>query len=446
MDRRRLVSWFRACRCSSPWNRSPTMGLGPTWLVEPVERGNSDSRLVDELRRVDNRVRGAFHRMPLGQGRLPLVVSGASEDVALAAKLFAGQLRNGSLCLVFHVTSPSLPVSVAHREALGCCDLIVADTPTEARAVRDVLPRWSRTDLRVIPPALDGDFFGAPHSRPDPIGLRRRIFGAGPRTLLIASAAPDADAVAANVFLHFRRFVKQHVHVCPACGNLEGWQLAEDGTSRPREDPCQRCGARREAFRPRRVPARLYLHVGSRGPLALTKLRRALGLDGLVYLQGDAGLPFARSSAEVAARLAACDLYMESTSRGGLGKGVSAAAAVGLPTIVPSWGANSDFAGSQGSRVEVRSQSFLSLGGIEAEADEIALFRMLERSCNAEWRQRKGQAARRAAEAFRAANVSPMWARALSELDLSDGKRRMRQVVRPPLARAFVRTTAQSAR
>lgn len=282
-----------------------------------------------------------------------LLLGTESEQSRVVGALVVGGLRP-RVRVALHVRAAGLPLEPRFAQTLLLADLIVTESALGERAVERCLAEAGidrQAPIERIHPFVAADVHERLSSS-DRRRLRRERFGLDDDHLLVACETTEqpAPALALQVFRHFADGLYWS---CEACCRLTPFGMDDDLRPIPVR-ACHRCGSSDgQPGRPEPV-ARLYIAgVASRAahtPIALEwtvgDMRRALGLEGRVLLAGDAGLRAFDPDLTAVDRLRCADIHLAPHPLADAEPSVLTGCALGVPTIVPGFGALAELLGS----------------------------------------------------------------------------------------------------
>lgn len=328
--------------------------------------------------------------------------------------------------LVLHARAAGVPLEPTFAQTLRFADLIVTGSALGERAVERCLADAGIDRLATVERI---DPFVAVHghedlSSSDRRRLRRELFGLEDGHLLVACETTErpAPALALQVF---RLFADGLYWNCAACGRATPFHLDDDLEPIPVR-ACHRCGSSEgEPGRPEPM-ARLSvagapIHRASHTPVSLEwtigDARRALGLEGRVFLAGDAGLRAFDPERTAVDRLRCADIHLAPHPLADAEPSVLTGCALGVPTIVPRFGALAERLGNAARLVPPAVHLHTSRSHLKALMDvahALEALRLLAGDGDA--RAEAGRAARARVAAWTPAGVLDRWMDALDRL------------------------------
>jgi hypothetical protein len=287
-------------------------------------------------------------RMESPSDRLPVLLSGRLPETERALQALWSWPFRPRLHVLLDLAEADVPLHPRFANRLGWSDTIICRSALEAEAV-DVCLRERGGPLppkvETVPPPVDPGC-DIPRTARARDAVRAEAFGLDSRHLILVFAAGRMDARVGTAMHLFRIFADGHYARCVSCGHVT---VAPYRAAASRFDDLDTCACCRAplAFRSTAHPeARLYIAAPREGAtFDVWGLRRGIGLEGRVLVDGDPGLPPPGSREELARGLAAADLLLLPHDRAYLEPALLLARNVGLPVIAPDFGVTQALAG-----------------------------------------------------------------------------------------------------
>jgi len=390
------------------------------WSVARIQLGPAGDPLAVILT-----ARRLVRALPAQAPVIVLRGSDAEQSRVVGALVVAG-LRP-RVRLVLHVRAAGVPFEPGFAQTLRLADLIVTESAFGERAVErchDEAGVDRRAPIERIDPFVAVHAADSTPSSIDRRRLRRELFGLDDHHLLVACETHErpAPALALQVF---RLFADGLYWNCASCGRVTPFHL-DDALEPIAVRACHRCGSS-EGARGRPEPmARLSvagvpLLRASHDPVSpewtIGNVRRALGLEGRAFLAGDAGLRGFDAERSAVDRLRCADIHLAPHPLADAEPSVLAGCAMGVPTIIPRFGALAERLGDAARLVPPAVHLHTSRSHVIALMDVAhALEALRSLAGDRDARAEAGDAARARLAVWTPAEVMDRWMHAIERL------------------------------
>jgi hypothetical protein len=370
---------------------------------------------------------GARRLVRASPAQAPVIVllgSDAEQSRVVGALVVAGLRPRVRLAL--HIRAAGVPLEPGFAQTLRLADLIVTESALGDRAVErchDEAGVDRRALIERIDPLVTVDAGDTPSS-PDRHRLRRELFGLDDDHLLIACEASERPAPALALQI-FRFFADGLYWNCAACGRVTPFHLGE-ALEPIAVRACHRCGSSEgEQGRPepmaRLSVAGVPLHRASHTPGSIEwttdDARRALGLEGRAFLAGDAGPHAFDPERSAVDRLRCADIHLAPHPLADADPSVLIGCALGVPAIVPEFGALAERLGDAVRLVPPAVHLHTSRSHVMALMDVAhALEALRSLARDGDTRAEAGRAARARLAAWTPAEVMDRWMQAIERM------------------------------
>lgn len=358
-----------------------------------------------------------------------LLVFGNEFDQRRLVRALASTGLLAGFNLVLQVRAATVPLDPSLADLFRLAELLVTDSAFGAAAVTHCCLE-AGTRLRrppvVIPAAIGWD-----PARVDPrdrrASLRRDSFGVGDDDLLIGcGVGGPADPRQSVALQIFRIFADGLYWLCARCDFMTPFET-DDGLRPIPVSTCARCGVAEGHPGNRWPAARLFLAdrgagaergvQGGLGAWSVRDIRRWLGLEGRVLIEGDERLPRADSMATMMQRLSCLDVHLVPHHLADVEPILLASCAIGVPAITTRFGSAQELLGRAARLVEPAVTLDDSSGHRTAIMDAAEGVRELRRLAqDAHVRAALGASARAAMRAHDDTVVIPHWLEHLERL------------------------------
>lgn len=323
--------------------------------------------------------------------------------------------------VILHVGAADVPFRPETSDLFHLADLIVAESAFGARAVQRCC-KETLTSLRrriaIIPPPVEGGA-GQANDPSQRQAVRKNTFGVLPDQLLVVCrAGHPADHRAFLAMQIFRTFAEGQYWTCARCHRITAFNSDESLRPLP-ASTCSFClatdGRRGQGW----PTARLFVSGGTSrssdtaiepDSWDLRSVRRALGLEARVFVEGDDGIPEADGIETVFERVSAADINLLPHDLADVEPALLAGCAMGVPAIATRFGATAEVFGSQVRLVAPCALLLTSEGHWRATMDAgAAVAELLALAHNAGERTALGASARDSMRALSWDNVANRW-------------------------------------